>query len=304
MRAVDYLMKQREAARVLRNVGMKGMIDRRPDYAFIQGADAAKGHCYVMRPDICKVTLSAANALSEIPPIYREMVPCRAAVVWLEEPWQVSGRLSSVAAISWSVEPKCFLGEMGQPCGNQNDGAGLLLIGKWGRSAEVDAVPTTLSFIHFATAIPPDDITPVPMNGVNVGDEVLTGGAITHSHEGTPAKEESGKLLGQIYTFFHFLQEGPVEVQQPPRHERRAIGMKGSEEPSPISVITLRHPKREYDDEVEPVDWQHRWIVNGHWRQQWYPSLGVNLPKWIHAYVKGPEDKPLVVKEKVYVVAR
>jgi len=34
------------------------------------------------------------------------------------------------------------------------------------------------------------------------------------------------------------------------------------------------------------------------WRNQWYPSLSQHRQKWISPYVKGPEDKPLVVRPR------
>lgn len=47
--------------------------------------------------------------------------------------------------------------------------------------------------------------------------------------------------------------------------------------------------------------YRHRWMVKGHWRQQWYPSLGLNRPVWIAPYLKGPEGAPLLTGEKVHV---
>lgn len=44
-----------------------------------------------------------------------------------------------------------------------------------------------------------------------------------------------------------------------------------------------------------------RWLVEGHWRRQWYPASGVHRPRYIDTYVKGPEDAPLQLKEKVHV---
>jgi hypothetical protein len=36
-----------------------------------------------------------------------------------------------------------------------------------------------------------------------------------------------------------------------------------------------------------------QWMVRGHWRNQWYPSLKRNQPIWVHSYVKGPGGAPL-----------
>lgn len=63
-----------------------------------------------------------------------------------------------------------------------------------------------------------------------------------------------------------------------------------------VVVIRLRRPKAHPSGDHRDVDWTHRWIVGGHWRQQWYPSLGMHRQVWISPYVKGPESKPLVVR--------
>ena len=45
----------------------------------------------------------------------------------------------------------------------------------------------------------------------------------------------------------------------------------------------------------------HRWVVRGHWRQQFYASTGTNAPRWIAPFLKGPEGAPLLTAPKVYV---
>lgn len=69
-------------------------------------------------------------------------------------------------------------------------------------------------------------------------------------------------------------------------------------------VIELRRPRQhEADPEgerVRDVNWTHRWIVRGHWRQQWYPSLKGHRQRWIGAYEKGPDNLPLVIRERVW----
>ena len=62
-----------------------------------------------------------------------------------------------------------------------------------------------------------------------------------------------------------------------------------------IKVVKLRvHEYRKHDDVSDTErEYQCRWVVRGHWRKQWYPSLKTHQPKWIGAYIKGPDDKPL-----------
>lgn len=93
-----------------------------------------------------------------------------------------------------------------------------------------------------------------------------------------------------------------TEHRPPTRHGRRRaerIGFKIPEDG--IRVITLRRPENQSPSDARGrVDWSHRWIVSGHWRSQWYPASGEHRPRWIDAYRKGPEDKPLVLKDSVY----
>jgi hypothetical protein len=88
------------------------------------------------------------------------------------------------------------------------------------------------------------------------------------------------------------------ERTQPDRAQRKLCARLAL--PSDVVIVRLRRidfPEREPSGELVP--WSHRWLVGGHWRQQFYPSDKTNRPIWINPYVKGPKEKPLVVKEKV-----
>ncbi|WP_255312534.1 hypothetical protein [Rhodococcus tukisamuensis] len=43
-------------------------------------------------------------------------------------------------------------------------------------------------------------------------------------------------------------------------------------------------------------------MVRGHWRHQWYPSVQRHVPIWITDYIAGPENAPIVVRDKVTLV--
>lgn len=51
-------------------------------------------------------------------------------------------------------------------------------------------------------------------------------------------------------------------------------------------------------------EWHHRWLVRGHWRQQWYARRGVHRPVWIAPHIKGPDGAPVLGGEKVYDLRR
>jgi hypothetical protein len=93
-------------------------------------------------------------------------------------------------------------------------------------------------------------------------------------------------------------------VDRPTRQAARQAQREGRKLDE-VRVIRLREPAtRSRGDAGSDVEWSHRWVVGSHWRNQWYPSSGQHRPKLIEAYVKGPEDKPLKVRETVRALVR
>lgn len=83
------------------------------------------------------------------------------------------------------------------------------------------------------------------------------------------------------------------------RHTRRDAVRHGYRERE-VVVVRLRREGHDYvaTEPEHDVPWSHRWIVGGHWRNQPYPSEGIYRQIWISPYVKGPEDKPLVIRPR------
>lgn len=93
---------------------------------------------------------------------------------------------------------------------------------------------------------------------------------------------------------------------QPPRATSRRWARTHNTKPPAIIEITLRRPAGApaVDCDGRTVNWSHRWIVGGHWRNQYLPATHDHRPTWIAPYVKGPNDKPLVAGQKVYAWKR
>lgn len=73
-----------------------------------------------------------------------------------------------------------------------------------------------------------------------------------------------------------------------------------------VTIVRLRRPRQE-PEPGDPVivHWSHRWVVGGHWRNQWYPSISMHRQIWISPYVKGPDELPLVVnKARIFALVR
>lgn len=87
------------------------------------------------------------------------------------------------------------------------------------------------------------------------------------------------------------------------RAARRRLERAGHE-PAAVRVIRLRRAQHAASAGGSEREYQHTWIVRGHWRQQWYASRGVHRPVWIAPHVKGPEGAPLLGGEKVHAWVR
>jgi hypothetical protein len=75
--------------------------------------------------------------------------------------------------------------------------------------------------------------------------------------------------------------------------------------PGRVSVIQLRRTEYQQSDEHGSVDWQHRWIVRGHWRWQAYGAGRQERKRiWVNPFIKGPEGKPFMQSEKLYDLSR
>ena len=74
---------------------------------------------------------------------------------------------------------------------------------------------------------------------------------------------------------------------------------------SKIRVVRLRRESGESEHGAPgSVEWSHRWLVSGHWRNQWLPSIKAHRLQWIRPFVKGPSDKPFVPQRTVHVLER
>lgn len=94
----------------------------------------------------------------------------------------------------------------------------------------------------------------------------------------------------------------PLECQARRRNERSGLTVP----PDGVRVVRLHlHARPQHPDGADgtqQVEWSHRWLVSGHWRRQWYPASRQHQAKYILPYVKGPADRPLVVRDTVRTV--
>jgi hypothetical protein len=100
----------------------------------------------------------------------------------------------------------------------------------------------------------------------------------------------------------------PVPGEIVERHASRSEQRRAAREArvvDPVRVIQLRRRAESHAESADShVEWSHRWVVSGHWRNQWLPSRESHRLQYIAPYVKGPDDKPFVPKKVIYRVDR
>ncbi len=121
---------------------------------------------------------------------------------------------------------------------------------------------------------------------------------------------ESGPHKGHAEGIFKLLAFAQSPYLTTYRHrsdrgERRRFERLTDEVKPDVHVVVLRSMRARPgsgDGERESPDWSCRWMVRGHYRNQWYRREQRHRLIWVAPYVKGPEDKPF--KATVYEVAR
>jgi hypothetical protein len=86
-----------------------------------------------------------------------------------------------------------------------------------------------------------------------------------------------------------------------PRPAKRPVGESGEL----VDFVSLIHaPGEAHFEEAATTTGRKaetRWVVRGHWRQQWYSSQGERHPLWIKAHEAGAEEGPLQTGDRVRV---
>jgi hypothetical protein len=131
--------------------------------------------------------------------------------------------------------------------------------------------------------------------------------------EGLVAHEFTN-IRRQVHAFWLMLGQTITKVSDsevPRAFARRA---KKAKLPGRVTVVRLRrHEHPDHGVGETSVEWSCRWVVRGHWAWRACGSShplaegdgrgGWRARVWIHNYLKGPEDKPLHVTNKIYHLA-
>lgn len=176
-------------------------------------------------------------------------------------------------------------------------------------------VPHSLVVFQWYTANPSN--LALIVNGLSYTRDGLVPSLVTTLRDGSEWGDLRGGHINQLATdefniaeIAQFMCAMWLLVQQRVAVTRQARASRADRrrwdriEAGPIpetTVIELRRPVTQSGEREDPgfVEWSRRWIVDGHWRNQYHPSTGERVPTWIAPYIKDPEDKPLVVQRKI-----
>jgi hypothetical protein len=112
-------------------------------------------------------------------------------------------------------------------------------------------------------------------------------------------------LLVSFGSLVEFLKQDVVQQSKPVNLSGKSKNLLRQMHRPKFSFVSLRRAvsANSQTPSGRRVGSDHSWIVNGHWRRQFYPSLGKHKPKFINPFVKG--TGPLLERRQtVYVASR
>jgi len=134
------------------------------------------------------------------------------------------------------------------------------------------------------------------------GNEISEAGRATGAEWWWKIIQTTFRLMQQRITVRH--TERPHRAQ---RREMQRLDIYGHD----VTVVMLRREHAKHSGEpMGEMHYSHRFIVEGHWRNQHYSSLGpkedprAHRQIYIADYEKGPEGTPLIIKQRAYTWTR
>jgi len=285
---------------------------------------------YFVTDEMMPLVNWAAAGLDETDEFARDLWPTEYGFLYLDEPWigkEIWGRTTVTKAISWGKIAPGVTDEHGKVY----DQGGVLLVHytdiddardevnteiREARQRETEAMGTLhvnhISFIPHGEHVGPPTFT--------IADDVDTERYAKYAVGDMHLTDETPNIKRFLLALLMLLNQTVTEVKKEEADRATARRFRRMGLPSNYTIVRLRRHKNINRLEGETlVEWAHRWIVRGHWRNQ---PVGENHPDvekgiarqdadgnwyhrvWISPYVKGPEDKPFKQSEKVYALVR
>lgn len=284
----DDLSSDLHAARV--NRWIKANPGTGQDFVDHQRRTLGLAEAYVVDEQMMGLVRMAAADYPEDMPTTPDMVPCPDGFLVFEKSWattDVRGNEVKVKALTWATIP-----------------GGVLVT-------------------EYSSLTEPDDITRKMLSQPSVFPHLRALGNLHFHHQfkirwnalmadGLPAEWDDiirDSAVGPpkaLLAVWHLMGQTYTDVQRARLTPKHRQGWRRKRIRGEVSVITLRRVKAEHVEHTGQVQYDHRWPVRGHWHGYWYGTgEGRALKKrYVHPYLKGPENAPIRYTKHVTRLSR
>jgi hypothetical protein len=277
---------------------------------------ARGAYLYQVTEDMCMVVQHAASALAELDRFHRDEEPTGCGMVYFERPMPIAEVRGRTMLGHWLIWGPAYDGDY--------EGAGTAMYWLNDTLDEADDVAQD--------ALAEYDRTerrelyemlgrwgPIgcdfAVDGMRMGPPILHPDAEVQAQmiaAGTISSDATNTARYAKALFF-LLGQTLVATHEPHLRRTAARASRRMNLPGRVTVIDLRRSEGSRRDGESNVEWAHRWIVRGHpaWRKcsednphaEPYEK-GWRVRVYIAPFEKGPENKPLVVTDKLYRLRR
>lgn len=257
---------------------------------------------YYVAPDMCDLIVHAANMLDATDLADNTLPPSRSGFAYFDKPLCIRDIRQSdiyVNAILWDVSSEgTYVIHMWDDEYRHPDAVARQMVAE---GVSTSRITGRWGYIGVALY---DDGDQIGDPEIQISEEIIK----RYEHvEGVIAAPFTNPT--RLFHAFWLLLNQTLVARDVERGDRRAARrMRFMNVPNEVTVITFR--RREHHDDYEgesAVEWNHRWLVRGHWRWQPYKDEDGNWQhrrQFIAPYIKGPENRPLVITQKVNAFVR
>lgn len=281
----------------------------------LQVADA-----YFVAPEMTELVMWAAAGLDNTDALRLDEIPTRTGFVYLPVPLQINdahGEIININALVWDHVSVRWQNAPGDATLPEDS-----VILTYFVDTEVSPDKTALDIMAKAPNIGNGRWqlvgTQLISEGMRIGPALIDpeGRNMDKWRQEYPDEEPVpfGNITRLMHAYWMLLNQTVVLSKQaeiPRAFAKRARRMSI---PDRVTVVALRRVDGGHSHGETEVEWQHRWMVRGHWRWQHVsehhplaepdPEGGFRARVWVRPHIKGPEDKPFVLTDKVYALVR
>lgn len=293
---------------------------------FTQGTDGDQLAGYLQRildvsenfyvaPDMLELAVAAAETMPD-EPLLMEDVPTMAGFMYLPSPirlMDIRGRLLSVNAVIWQVVGGKVVFHQLTDKNDPSDMISVQLREQYGDEWVQQLPRFSLAdscLARFGQELPRTiyNATPIPPGAdVHIGHEDGNLILATNVPMDLTPEVRRDPFTSTMLALWRLMQQPltNVSVEYPDRHTRKQLARVRLRDQR-VTVIELRR-RESRDHGPAERDYDHRWLVRGHWRRQPCKDAAgewTHRVIWISPYIKGPEGTPLIIRDRINALLR